>query len=404
MSYTDYTFQVDFTNGPLTALASASWTDLSDRLISGRVKRGRQFELDQFLPGSGSLVLDNVDRALEPGYAGSTFYPNLLPLRKCQLLATAPGGSARKIFTGYIVEWPPIWQQDYSEVTVQLVDAFELLAIADLTGTFAAVAAGTRVGAVLDAIGWAAADRTLATGVSSLLAETWVADDNQKALSHLQLVQDTEAGAMFVGKDGKFVFQDRNTRRTGGYLTSQMTVADYAVAGSKFPAKQIAPSFDRTKLYNDIKITARGGVTQTATDATSQAAYGRRTFTREILADTNLQASDLAAAILAQRANPSLRFDRVDLEPFYDDGSNWAGFMDAVLAREISDRITVEANPPSHPGSSTPVMFNVHVESIEHVFQVAGHHEMSFELSPVDPSSYWILGTSVLDTDTVLAF
>jgi hypothetical protein len=404
VSQTDYTFKVDFTNGPLTALASASWTDISDRLISGSIKRGRQFELDQFQPGGGSLVLDNVDRQLEPGYASSSYYPNLLPLRKCQLLATAPGGSARPIFTGYIVEWPPIWEQDNSEVTVTLVDAFELLAIADLTGTFAGVASGTRVGDVLDAIGWPGADRTLATGVASLLAETWVDEDNQKALAHLQDVHDTEAGALFVGKDGKFVFQDRNTRRSGSYLTAQMTVSDFAVVGSKFPAAKIYPSFDRTRLYNDIKITARGGTTQTAADSTSQTMYGRRTFTREILADTDLQASDLAMAILSQRANPSLRFDGVDLEPWYDDGSHWAGYMDAILARDISDRITVEANPPSHPGSTTPVAIGVHIEAIEHTFAVAGHHEINLQLSPVDPTSYWVLDTSVLDTNTVLAF
>lgn len=570
-------FEIDFANGPLTALASASWTDVSTYVLSASCRRGRRGDLDRFETGAGQIVLDNADRRFEPGYASGAYYPNLLPLRKfrwttgenpvanpraatattgwtasytagaglalSRITSDSPFGAVANptafevtgtpsagnrllltpnqanskavtpgdvvtlavyvkgvtgvvsigitarcldgggaflsntlvttvstglsgwqrivvsftvpasagyvgvradfngtngvlitgrlagaqivagaesqpyvdapypVFVGHVIEFPPVWEGDWSTVTVGLVDAFEMLGVADLVGTFSAVpASGTRVGAVLDAIAWAAADRSIATGVSSLQADTFAAGAGENGLSHLFGVHDTELGALFMSKDGKVVFHDRNTRRTGTYVTASATFTDAATPLANFPAARVVPVFDRLRIANDVRITARGGTTQVVTDATSQTAYGPRSFTRDILAQTDAEAADVANGILFQRKTPLIRFRRVELEPWFDDGSatGWAGFLDAVLAREISDRINVQANPPAHPGSSSTVSQDVHIEAIEHdLSRDMLTHRVTFDLSPVDSFGYWIMDTSTLGTGaatTILAF
>lgn len=60
--------------------SSYSWTDVSAYLRSFHISRGRQYELNAMQAGTCDIVLKNLDRRFEPGYASSPYYPNIRPM------------------------------------------------------------------------------------------------------------------------------------------------------------------------------------------------------------------------------------------------------------------------------------------------------------------------------------
>lgn len=63
------------------------WTDLSDRLRTGTVKRGRDSDLTSIQAATGRLTLDNRDGELTPGNTGSSWFPNVEPMTPIRITA-----------------------------------------------------------------------------------------------------------------------------------------------------------------------------------------------------------------------------------------------------------------------------------------------------------------------------
>lgn len=82
----DPVVEVAFADTPLTF--SPTWTDLTSRLRSLDIDRQYDGLLRRWLTGRATVILDNLDRALEPGYSGSAHYPNVK--RRRQLRITVP--------------------------------------------------------------------------------------------------------------------------------------------------------------------------------------------------------------------------------------------------------------------------------------------------------------------------
>jgi hypothetical protein len=118
-------------------------TDLSARVESFTMDRGRQNELDRFDPGTASLVLDNTDRKLDPDNPDGLVYRGDgkgLPL--CPVQVSMAGGTPSvtdtTVFTGYLAPegWPVVRDRGVgSTVTLQLVDLMWILAQAELPAT-----------------------------------------------------------------------------------------------------------------------------------------------------------------------------------------------------------------------------------------------------------------------------
>jgi hypothetical protein len=261
---------------------------------------------------------------------------------------------------------------------------------------------GARIGAVLDAVGWPAADRSLDAGQSVIGACNFVATDEQTALQHILDVADTERGIFFCDGQGRAVFHDRHRRLKSPYLTTNATFtdADTGLGSSVMQYRNLTPSFDADHLYNEVKVTAVGGTTQTATDSTSQTKYFRRTLSLTPLLQTNNEALDEATYLLARYKDPLLRFDQIVLDGFADDN-----LWPQVLGRELSDRVTVVRTPSTHPVTATETITkDVFVEKVSHVINPSLVWTTTYQLSPVDPVAYWLLDTSVLNTSTIPGF
>ena len=99
------------------------WVDITERVRSGRITRGRQSEFDRTAAGKLVVVVDNRDRTFDPEF-NSDARPN-----KRIRVSVGPGADTVRLFDGFLDALP----QSYSgpaDATVNLsaTDAFKLLA------------------------------------------------------------------------------------------------------------------------------------------------------------------------------------------------------------------------------------------------------------------------------------
>src|SRR5436190_441219 len=106
MSWPTLAIEIDFAHGPLTALASNTWTDITAYVVSFSTRRGRSDALARIEAGTAQLTLDNSDRRFDPTYSGSPYYPNVVPMKKIRIRATY-SAVTYDLYTGFIASWPP---------------------------------------------------------------------------------------------------------------------------------------------------------------------------------------------------------------------------------------------------------------------------------------------------------
>src|SRR5207244_12783432 len=145
------TVQCSFSTNPM---ATPVWTDISHWVQSIDTRRGRNTELDRVEAGTATILLDNRDRRFDPSNATSPYYPNVIPLRRIQILASW-STYTYPVFTGYVEGWPQAysrWDDINSQVTVS--DAFKVFNLVQLNTAYPQQRSDARVGAVLDTITW----------------------------------------------------------------------------------------------------------------------------------------------------------------------------------------------------------------------------------------------------------
>lgn len=407
MAFPTLTLQLD-TGDP--TVSSPTWTDITDYIGRGgiRVTHGRQFELDKIEAGTSDVELDNLDRRFDPTFTHGAYYPNVKPMRRLQLKAVW-NSVTYYVFTHYVERWPPTWEgPDDATVTITASDGFTVLNRAALTLTRSAELSSVRVGAVLDAIGWPAGARTIATGQTTVPACAFADADGMDALTHIQNVATAEDGLFFIDGAGNAVFQDRTLRLKA--TTSQVTLTDddTAAAASVLPYDDAVTSYDLDHLYNEIKGQRDTGTVQVASDSSSQTSYYRRTLLEQsLLITTDAEVLSRAQFRLSRYKDPALRVDQVTLRPAGSD-TVAAYYWPHLLGREISDRITFNRTPALHPsGTVEQISIGCFIESVEHEFVPPNDWKTTYLLSPAGVQTYWILEdavASILDTSTRLGY
>jgi hypothetical protein len=399
MSWPTITIEIDFAHGPLTALASNTWTDITAYVISLSTRRGRSDALGRMEAGTAQLVLDNSDRRFDPTFAAGAYYPNVVPTKKIRISAVYSAVTYR-LFVGHVASWPPDWPGGLdATTTIQCVDAFTFFASVKLNGAYANEFCNWSIDTWLTNINWPAADRSLVSAASQIQSGTFV---NTQALTHFQNAADVESGLFFMGADGKAVFHNRYYRLTNS-LTSQATFDD--AAGAALPWLRTTSAYDDAQIWNEARITRTGGTEQVATDAASQAAYFTRTLTRTLPLLSDSEALSLAQYLVGVYANPIFRFTSVTLDGLMDDA-----LWPHMLGRAISERITVIQRPPP---IGTAIQADCYIESIAHEVSATEDGALwrtTFGLSSADGlagSGFWVLDStiySVLDSTTKLAY
>jgi len=257
---------------------------------------------------------------------------------------------------------------------------------------------GTRITNVADAVSFPSALRSISTG-QSILQPVTSSLITTKGLAHMQQVEATEDGALYIDRFGKLIFLDRNTIATGNYAAAAFTLGDLSVPAGSSAELPFDPgpdmALDDLDLYNEATVQRNGGVLQTWADATSEAAYGRRT---KSISGT-LSAGDAESLYRAQwevahYKNPLFRLRSASVDLTED-----SRLPDAVFGSDLMQLIAVNRHGVTGDAFTETAL-------IEHIEEhwTPNSYKATFGLSPTQAAKYWQLGTSALGSTTALAF
>jgi hypothetical protein len=368
--------------------------DVSNLLDSIQTNRGRNISSEQFQTGTASIRLLDRNGNFNPQNAASPYYTYLNPMRKMTITSTYLGVTY-SIFSGYITGYntsTPKFDGDIVYTTITAVDGFRLFQNAQFFGVTGAVAGettGTRIGKILDTIGWPTALRDIDTGLTTVQADPAT---QRTALAALQTVATTEYGAVYMDTNGRCTFQDRNLT-VSSVAGTPVVFKDDGTAIGYFDVKWV---FDDTQVYNLATVTRTGGSVQTAQDAASIAKYFTHSYNQSgLLMQTDATALDYAQAFVASRKDTSSRVDELTLDLQQD---NYTAGTVAALSLDFFSPISVTTTQPNNTTlSKTVQVFNVSHSITPNSWKTRfGTAEPIIDGFILDSALYGILGTSVL--------
>jgi hypothetical protein len=343
-----FSFQLDSaTRGVLDntefTLGGERFFDITDRLVTATVRRGKNNALDRIDAGIVTIIVDNSDRRFDPLYADGPYFGQLIPRRSVRVSANdAP------VFRGFIddfdIQYEPGKQ---SVVQIQVSDAFSVLANSGLEEfTPDSELSGARINTVLDRpeVNWPAEAREIDPG-NSVMLDTDVAEGTG-TLEYLQLVSDSEFGTLFLAKDGKITYRERNAVPNTPNLVFSDEIVAGAYTGIQFADVNIV--YGSENLYNRITLENADIIPEQAfaEDADSQAVFGPRALSQTgLLIQDPAQLQFLADFLLARYKEPAYRFETVTVVMDTLSEAN----QDAVLDLEIGDIVLVRFEPSDIP-------------------------------------------------------
>lgn len=377
IGYSSIKVEFGFGNAPL--LFPMTYTDVSADWQKITTTRGRSVQLDQYQPGTATIVLKNLGYTYDPDNAGGPYVGQLLPMTPVRVSALDSGSTRRNIFTGYV---RPLngWQVDYgadgksSTSTVNCVDFFQVLSTINLlavdplvdTQKFAGQHSGTQIQSLVlagllpgDPDMWTGATGLDDAGFSNLprgqaLVQPYIGGAN--ALQWVQNMALSEGGAFYVDRDGNANFDSRYAPIRSSRMTTSQATFDSVPGHVAYSALGKAYA---TVIYNSIIVTPAGQVTTTDSDATSIDAYTENDLTLSglFLNDTS-EAQARAAWYLAAFKDPTSCPAQLTVSPRRDNNA-----LDGVLHRDLRDFVTVKFKPPS---ASAQVISECAVRSLSH--------------------------------------
>jgi hypothetical protein len=369
-------------------LGGVEFVDVTDRVTSLSLGRGKNRDLDRFNAGSLSVTFNNENRDFDPLFSGSPYANNIVPRRDVRVLA----GTAIQ-YVGKVLDWNFTYEPNGRQsASLEAADAFTFLAQQELTaGTATPQLTGARVNAVLDmeSVEWPAAERLIDTGNSELGADVF--DGN--VLSYLQAVEQSEAGLLFIDKVGRLRFIDRLTTPT----VDNVTV--FSDDGTGIPFAPAVIDFGTEQLHNQIEVTSPN-FTGLANGVLSQTRYGIAQLSIETLLDDQATVDGLANLLLSRFEEPQLRFQaiQVNVENLTDSQKT------TVYGLEMGDLLEVKLTPGNPPVGGQIDRYG-QIISIGHSVE-PDSHLITFGLGSLQ-TSLFVLNDNVfgkLDGAGVLAF
>ena len=373
-------------NNPDFRLGGPIWIDITDKVASVNVKRGKNRELERYSSGSAGVSLHNEDRTFDPLNDSSPYAGNIIPRRGIRVTT-----ASYPRFTGVIEDW----NLDYdvsgkSDASIVAADAFTLLAQQSLTaGTATAQTTGERVEAVLSmpTVAWPLTQRNIDTGSAQVGADVF--NTNDSALSYLQKVEASEQGQLFMDRQG-------NVRFVNGAVTptSDLTTISFSDQGNGVPYTHATVSYGTELLYNQVTVDAPG-FTSTEANVVSQVQYGITTTEVATLLSTANAVESLALFWVAKYGEPEYRFQDLTVSL---DGLTGSQAED-VLNVELGDIVQISFTPNglgdsiNRYGQVNKIEDNITADRHTIVF---GFGSLQFSFLVLDDVAFGILDTNVL--------
>ena len=378
----------------ILADSAAVIVDVSNVVDSVSTKRGRSATADEFQTGTLTLRIVDQNGDFNPQNLSSPYTGLLDPMKKVSITATWQG-QVYDMFAGFITSYTTTTPKNANDVvytTITAVDATRLAQnaqISTVTGATAGDLSGTRINQILNTIGWPSSARDVDAGLTTLQNDPGTA---RTALAALQTATNSEYGAIYVGTDGSWVFQDRTV--TVASIGGTPTV--FNDNGTDIGYANAVWRLDDTLIFNQANVTRTGGTVQTATNQASIDKYFAHTYNQQnLLMETDAVALDYARAYVASRAETSIRCDAIELDLYTD---NYNTGITAALDLDFFDPVTITTN---QPGAST-LTKTLQVFGVAHSVTPNRWRTTFTTLEPVidgfilDSSIYGVLDTSVL--------
>lgn len=318
-------------------LAGLIFYDVTNRVRSLSISRGKSRQLDRYSAGQASVIFENNDRAFDPLFDSSPFAGQIVPRRDVRIIS-----NDIVQYRGVIEDWNLNYAPEGNSIaSLTASDGLTVIANQVLSASTAtSQLSGARVEAILNlpTVNFPAANRDIEVGTQTLQAD--VIEDGTNALEYLQLVATSESGSVFVNKLGGFTFKGRN------YLANITNSPVLADDGTGIPYQSLEVVYGSELLYNEIVISRLGGGTAVASDADSQRDYGISVLTLEdLLLNTDGQNTELADHLLANYAQPEYRFERLGV----DLTSLTQQQQDQILGLEMGDLVSIIFTPNNIP-------------------------------------------------------
>lgn len=436
MTRPDYSIEIGFNAGPLTALASISWTDVTSYVWLEQspitITHGRSTERDKIEAGRCSFVLRDPDRRFDPSYEIGPYYPYVRPRARIRVRARWPrtSGTWYSLFTGYIEEWEPYTPPGIRTGASRLrcVDAFSILSRETFTSLGGGGGEGTAnaINNILNLTGWPAADRSINTSSTTTLpARTY---DNAATLGALQAIELADNATLYINPAGQVTWHDRHwrlrnrtvlatfgdeTNRVNGWILGdpvnsilgRTTIPRPAgwVSGTvnELPYTDVKFRMGDRDIRNSVRMTRSGGTEQAVEDADSQALYDIMDYSESgLLLETDGEALSRANWFLGRYKEPLMRVDQLVTNGELDPTNLWPH----LLQRDLDDLVRVCRRALFAGGGA--ITADNRIEFVQHVI-AREKWETMYKLSPENLNNYWILGDpiyGVLGLTTRLAY
>jgi len=285
--------------------------DLTPQVIRITTERGRNVQTDTYINGSAIVRVLDEDGAWNPQNPSSPYYGYLVPLRKLRISATV-GTSTHWLFSGYTTEYRYTYPQgqELGYVDIYCSDAFRLFNMAQVSTVADAGAGqstGTRIGKILDQIGFPSNMRTIDSGNSNCQADPGTL---RTSLSALKNVEYSEQGAFYVQADGTARFRSRHDVQSSIYDTA----IEFNQTGD-IPYSNLVFAYNDQLIINQASMTRVGGTAQVYENAASVAKYFPHSIAQEnLVIDTDANAANIAATVVATRAETTIRIDAMTVD------------------------------------------------------------------------------------------
>ena len=309
--------------------------DVTDTVQQISIRHGRDRMFEEYLPSDAYIQFLDTTGDWNPFNSSSPYYPEIKPMRQIQVV-TKYEGTEYFLYSGFIWSWDYEWADasvDYAIVTVQAVDAFRLLSLANITNVTGASSndlPGERINQILDEINWPPSIRAIDTGDTELENDN---GDERSVLSAIQTVEKSDLGAFFINHEGWPTYYSRTTlaQKAAG------TAYEFDDIGVSIQYQDIDVSYDETELANQVSLTRSGGQAQVVSDQDSIDEYFLRTYSRSgLIMHDNQSALAQANRILNYRKQVRMRVDSLTL-----DLSSDSNRVEPALTLELGDPIIV---------------------------------------------------------------
>ena len=369
--------------------AAADTIDISNQVNRINIKRGYNLLQEEFQAGTATVRILDQNGDWNPTNPSSPYYGKLVPLRKVRISA-----DENFLFSGYTTAYNYTWdkEQNVGFVDLELVDAFRLFNMANLTtvtGGTAGQTTGTRITAILDTIGFPNSMREIEAGSTTVQSDP---GNSRTSLEAIRNMEFSEQGAFYILPSGNAEFVSRATIQS----KSGVNPTFFSNDGTGIGYRNIVTALDDKLIINTTSITRKDGTAQTASNTASQIKYFPHSYTAtELLVQTDAQALDIARAYTATRAETTLRVDSLTLDlntADYAAGTTAAltlDFFDTIRVKNVGQDGTVIDKTLQCMGVShqiTPATWNTTFVTSEPIID-------SFIIGS---SLYGIIGTSVM--------